>query len=84
VNTALSTRVDEQNYKHHPQHTVSVRRVGLADRVALHVGLALVTWSRRPLVAAPARDARLAQHRHELARELREHQWQLNLSRPQR
>lgn len=25
-----------------------VRRVGLLDRAALHLGVALVTWSRRP------------------------------------
>jgi hypothetical protein len=81
VITTLSTRVDEQNYKHQPQQTV--RRVGFADRVALHVGLALVTWSRRPLVAAPARDARLAQRRHQLALEQREHQW-LSLGQPRR
>ena len=24
------------------------RRVGLLDRVALHLGIALITWSRRP------------------------------------
>ena len=28
--------------------TVAVRRVGLADRLALRVGLALIVWGRRP------------------------------------
>jgi hypothetical protein len=60
VNTVLSTHVDHQH--HHPpssqDHVTHVRRVSLADRVALHVGLALVTWSRRPRAVSerPGRD----------------------------
>ncbi|HEY5319670.1 MAG TPA: hypothetical protein VIJ76_02230 [Galbitalea sp.] len=50
MNTVLSTQVDHQH--HHPpssqDRVTRARRVSLADRVALHVGLALVTWSRRP------------------------------------
>ena len=30
------------------QHLPPVRRVGLADRLALRVGLALIVWGRRP------------------------------------
>jgi hypothetical protein len=50
VNTVLSTPVDQQHQHppQPPQHEVTVRRVGLPDRIALHVGLALITWSRRP------------------------------------
>lgn len=37
---------------HPPQHdqqsTPQVRRVGLVDRAALHLGVALITWGRRP------------------------------------
>ena len=80
MNTVLSTRVDEQNVKHLPHQTHTVRRVGLADRVALHLGLALVTWSRRPRTLAPTRqrDERLVR-RNELARAERERQWTLLL-----
>jgi hypothetical protein len=53
MNTTLSTargRVD------HPPQPVErsqrfVRRVGLLDRLALHIGVALITWGRRPSVA---------------------------------
>ena len=31
------------------QHPPPVRRVGLADRLALRLGLALVMWGRRPV-----------------------------------
>jgi hypothetical protein len=50
MNTVLSTHVDEQRNQHPPsQHTPArANRVGLVDRVALHLGLALITWSRRP------------------------------------
>ena len=54
-----------------------VRRVGLADRAALHLGVALIKWGRRPVLgtaerranaleralAARARDARVQAHR---------------------
>ena len=30
------------------QHSPPVRRVGLADRLALRIGLALIVWGRRP------------------------------------
>jgi hypothetical protein len=60
MNTVLSTPVDEQNHTHPPSRARSstVRTVGLADRVALHLGLALITWSRRPRTVAqrPSRD----------------------------
>jgi hypothetical protein len=32
----------------HPHHPVPARRVGLIDRAALHLGLALIRWGRRP------------------------------------
>ena len=48
MNTTLSTSVDTHHQYHPPQPVARVRRVRLADRVALHLGLALITWSRRP------------------------------------
>src|SRR5690606_33762070 len=38
-------------------HQAAPRRVGVTDRLALHLGVALITWSRRPrrsrLLASP-------------------------------
>jgi hypothetical protein len=60
-----------------PQQGQPVRRVGLADRAALHLGVALIKWGRRPVLgtaerranaleralAHRARDARVQAHR---------------------
>jgi hypothetical protein len=48
MNTTLST---ERRHSHPPQpieRLAPARRVGLADRAALHLGLALIRWGRRP------------------------------------
>ena len=69
-----SNAQSNSNYVQHPQQ---VRRVGLADRAALHLGVALIKWGRRPAVAqlerranrleralaAYARDQRATAHR---------------------
>ncbi len=34
--------------------TRTVRRVGLLDRAAMHLGLALIRWGRRPVKGGPA------------------------------
>jgi hypothetical protein len=76
MNTALSTPVDEQNHVHPPSRVGSsvVHRVGLADRVALHLGLALITWSRRPRTVAlePTRDQLCARYARSVERTDRE------------
>ena len=41
----------------HPEQPQAVRRVGLVDRAALHLGVALIKWGRRP--GAPARERRV-------------------------
>jgi hypothetical protein len=69
MNTLLSVTTD------HPPHTAHaparVRRVGLLDRLALHAGLALITWGRRPV---RERRATPVEHRLvRLAREQRDH-----------
>lgn len=76
MNTLTSTPVDTSN--HPPSHT-PVRRVSLPDRVALHVGLALITWSRRPhtLPAQPQADELYARNDRARERAAREAQWQL-------
>jgi hypothetical protein len=56
--TLESTTVDSQPHPPQPPQPPTsrvVRRVGLADRIALHVGLALITWSRRPSATGPSR-----------------------------
>lgn len=57
----------------HPPQTIRVeaRRVGLIDRLALHVGIALVAWGRRPL-AIESRERRANRVEQELARRERE------------
>ena len=47
----------EQSNNNYVQHPQPVRRVGLADRAALHVGVALIKWGRRPAVAPLERRA---------------------------
>jgi hypothetical protein len=90
MNTVLSTLVDEQNHAHPPARTGStaVHRVGLADRVALHLGLALVTWSRRPRAVAsvPGSDRLRARRQAALAQAAREGEWQraIYLGQPRR
>jgi hypothetical protein len=78
MNTVLSAPVDEQNHLHPPSRVGSpaVRSVGLADRVALHLGLALITWSRRPRTVAPepTRDHLRALHARAVERAERERQ----------
>lgn len=55
MNTTLSTasRAHEPRQPDQPPHPERPaqrerRRVGLVDRAALHLGVALVAWSRRP------------------------------------
>lgn len=72
MNTTLATR--EPRPDHPPLAPIEshqARRVGLADRIALRVGIALITWSRRPLVleSRERRATRVEQHLARLARE---------------
>ena len=53
MNTQLQTRSSHSNQLNEYQHlkldeSRPVRRVSFFDRLALHVGLALITWGRRP------------------------------------
>ena len=54
MNTQLQTRSSHSNQLNQYDQLLQfdesrpVRRVGFLDRLALHVGLALVTWGRRP------------------------------------
>ena len=80
---ATSTR----RHEHPPQSPVSTeaaRRVGPLDRAALHLGLALIKWGRRPLAvdtrALAASHAETHEARLERERLIAEHQAQ-SLSR---
>jgi hypothetical protein len=84
VNTVRSTLVDEHHHTHppsSPEPGSGVRSVSIADRAALHLGLALITWSRRPRTASqqPDREELLARRRAASARATREREWQLAL-----
>ncbi|CAN5184206.1 hypothetical protein BH11ACT3_BH11ACT3_02840 [soil metagenome] len=84
MNGTLETQVSlpPQEAEQHPtQHThraLPSRRVGLLDRTALHLGIALIKWGRRPgnlpeherranrlerALASRRREQRLAAHR---------------------
>jgi hypothetical protein len=84
VNTMLSTPVDGQNHAHPPSSlptAPSGRTISLADRAALHVGLALITWSRRPRTVAPesSSDRLRARRQAAMARATREREWLIAL-----
>jgi hypothetical protein len=49
-----STLTTERRHEHQQQTALPpLRRLSLADRAALHVGIALIRWSRRPAATAP-------------------------------
>ncbi len=73
MNTTLSTAPGRHD---HPPispvvETRAVRRVGLVDRVALHLGVALIAWSRRRRTPE-SRERRAARVEQQLARLERE------------
>ena len=63
MNTTLTTEtrhdpsVHPEQSAHEASRPQAVRRVGLVDRAALHLGVALLKWGRRP--GAPARERRV-------------------------
>ena len=70
--TTLPGRTEQHQHHHQqPELVVIVRRVNLLDRTALHLGVALVKWSRRPLEleTRERRANRAEQHLARLARE---------------
>jgi hypothetical protein len=91
MNTVLSTAPGRHDHPPQSTHETQpvehrqshpVRRVSLVDRAALHLGLALIRWGRRPLeLESRERRARHAeQHFARLERERQAQRWQgLNL-----
>jgi hypothetical protein len=62
MNTMLDTRASLPDVG--PWRAAPARRLTVADRLALRIGLALVLWARRPV----APDREVLRHRAELAR----------------
>jgi hypothetical protein len=77
MNTTLSTAPGRLD---HPPHLtdLAVRRVRLLDRLALHLGVALIKWGRRPL-KVDSRERRANRIEQQLARLERERQAERNL-----
>ena len=78
MNTTLATGSRHEPSVHeqpaHEDNRHSVRRVGVFDRAALHLGVALIKWGRRP-GTTPARERRV--NRAELALLHRDRQYAL-------
>jgi hypothetical protein len=71
MSTPLVTTPGHLDHPPEPVHSPQVptpRRVGLLDRTALHLGVALIKWGRRPDHARSAARAD-ALRRHESARD---------------
>lgn len=78
MNSTLSTVRGRHDHPPQPQSGPDeqlVRRVGLVDRIALHLGVALITWGRRPSVIA-SRERRALFGEQQLARRDRERAWE--------
>ncbi len=74
MNTTLSTAPGRHDHPPHPSVENlprPVRRVGTLDRLALHLGVALIKWGRRPRVveSLERRATRVEHHLALLARE---------------
>ena len=54
MNATLTTAPGRHDHPPETTHEYTARRVGTLDRLALHLGVALIKWGRRP---QPARRA---------------------------
>ncbi|MBX9471325.1 hypothetical protein [Microcella sp.] len=79
MNTTMTAARPGRQQQHPPSPTIttraSARRVGLIDRLALRLGVALVAWSRRPR-ELDSRDQLSRQVQREMSTEQRERQTQ--------
>jgi hypothetical protein len=85
MQTTLTTTHGRHDHPPHSPESVSIRRVGAVDRLALHLGVALIKWGRRPL-AAESRERRATRVEHLLASRAREYEAErmLRLTVPRR
>ena len=91
MNTVLSTTPGRHDHPPHPSQPTHesrsvparrshpVRRMSIVDRAALHLGLALIRWGRRPLEteSRQRRVVRFEQHVARLERERQVQRWQI-------
>lgn len=75
MSTALTARPSIPTTVHPQPVPARPRRVGLPDRIALRVGIALVQWSRRPRVIV-TRASIIHRHEVQQQRRQREQRWQ--------
>ena len=77
MNTMLSTtsRHEHPPEREYIRQAQPVRRVRLLDRIALHVGIALIKWGRRPR-PIESRERRALRIEHYVARQAREQEMQ--------
>ena len=79
MNTTMTATRPGRQQQHPPSSTLNTRaparRVGLVDRLALRLGVALVAWSRRPR-ELDSRDQLARRVQREMSTELRERQAQ--------
>lgn len=71
MNATLTAQSSRQSHPPQLEQVVVVRRVDLLDRIALHVGIALIKWGRRPLTR-DTRERRANRIEQQLARIERE------------
>ncbi len=74
MSTTLTTRPGRQAHPPQPEYHQTqhpVRRVNLLDRAALHLGIALIKWGRRPQ-QTESRERRATRYEQHLARVERE------------
>lgn len=88
MNNTLTTspgRLEQHEHQPSSEYQYLVRRVSLLDRLALHLGVALVKWGRRPL-AVESRERRATRVEQHLARLERQRSFErtLRLSVPVR
>lgn len=75
MNATLTTARGRHDHPPEPTLPHPVRRVGTLDRIALHLGVALIKWGRRPRVVE-SRERRANRYEQELARLERERQYE--------
>lgn len=77
MSSTLTTVARRQDHPPIQTQAHPVRRVGTLDRLALHLGVALIKWGRRPQVVE-SRERRANRYEQQLARLERERQYQRN------
>ncbi len=75
MNTTLTTAPGRHDHPPIQTQPHPVRRVGTLDRIALHVGVALIKWGRRPRLVE-SRERRANRYEQQLLRWERERRWE--------